>query len=45
HDVWSQTFGQTQTTVNFANAVFDALKELSNVKASEEDLKKMGVNY
>ena len=45
HDVWSQTFGQTQTTVNFANAVFGALKELSNVKASEEDLKKMGVNY
>ena len=44
-DVWSQTFGQTQTTVNFANAVFDALKELSNVKASQEDLKKMGVNY
>ena len=45
HDVWSQTFGQTQTTVNFANAVFAALKELSNVKASEEDLKKMGVHY
>ena len=45
HDVWSQTFGQTQTTVNFANAVFDALKELSNVKATKEDLKKMGVNY
>ena len=45
HDVWSQTFGQTQTTVNFANAVFGALKELSNVKASEDDLKKMGVDY
>ena len=45
HDVWSQTIGQTQPTVNFANAVFDALKELSNVKASQEDLKKMGVNY
>ena len=45
HDVWSQSFGQTQTTVNFANAVFDALKELSKVKASAEDLKKMGVNY
>ena len=45
HDVWSQSFGQTQTTVNFANAVFAALKELSNVKASQEDLKKMGVNY
>jgi small subunit ribosomal protein S5 len=44
-DVWSQSFGQTQTTVNFANAVFDALKELSKVKATEKDLKKMGVNY
>ena len=44
-DVWSQSFGQTQTTVNFANAVFNALKELSNVKATQEDLKKMGVNY
>jgi small subunit ribosomal protein S5 len=25
-DVWSQTYGQTQTTVNFANATFEALK-------------------
>ena len=38
-------FGQTQTTVNFANAIFDALKTLSAVKASEADLKKMGVKY
>ncbi len=45
HDVWSQSFGQTQTTVNFANAVFNALKTLSEVKATQEDLKKMGVNY
>ena len=44
-DVWSQSFGQTQTTVNFANAIFDALKTLSSVKASEADLKKMGVKY
>ena len=44
-DVWSQSFGQTQTTVNFANAIFDALKESSKVKASKSDLKKMGVNY
>ena len=44
-DVWSQSFGQTQTTVNFANAIFDALKTLSAVKASEADLKKMGVKY
>jgi len=42
-DVWSQTMGQTQTTINFANAVFDALKNLSKVKASKTDLKNLGV--
>ena len=42
-DVWSQTSGQTQTTINFANAVFDALKQVCKVKASNNDLKAMGV--
>ncbi|MCK9151331.1 30S ribosomal protein S5 [Methanobacterium alcaliphilum] len=42
-DVWSQTSGQTQTTVNFANATFDALKQLSKVKAQKKDLKNLGV--
>ena len=42
-DVWSQTMGQTQTTINFASAVFDALKNLSKVKASKTDLKNLGV--
>ncbi len=42
-DVWSQTMGQTQTTINFANAVFDALKHLSKVKAKKSDLKSLGV--
>lgn len=42
-DVWSQTSGQTQTTVNYANATFEALKQLSKVKASDKDLKTMGV--
>lgn len=42
-DVWSQTMGQTQTTINFANAVFDALKQLSRVKATNPDLKNLGV--
>ncbi|MGZ7208590.1 MAG: 30S ribosomal protein S5 [Methanobacterium sp.] len=42
-DVWSETRGQTQTTINFANAVFDALKNLSKVKASKLDLKNLGV--
>ena len=42
-DVWSSARGQTQTTVNFAFAVFDALKELSKVKATKGELKGMGV--
>lgn len=42
-DVWSKSSGQTQTTVNFANAIFEALKNLSKVKANEKDLKSMGV--
>jgi len=42
-DVWSNTMGQTQTTINFASAVFDALKNLSKVKASRSDLKNLGV--
>ena len=42
-DVWSQTRGQTQTTINFAGAIFDALKKLSMVKAPTKDLKKLGV--
>ncbi|MDR1722104.1 MAG: 30S ribosomal protein S5 [Methanobrevibacter sp.] len=41
HDLWSQTSGQTQTTVNFANATFEALKSLSKVKVTEKSLKKM----
>ena len=42
-DVWSQTRGQTQTTLNFAGAVFEALKHLSTVKASKSDLENLGV--
>ncbi|MCC7553458.1 MAG: 30S ribosomal protein S5 [Methanobacteriaceae archaeon] len=44
HDVWSDSSGQTQTTVNFANAIFDSLKELSKIKASDKQLKSMGVS-
>ncbi|MDD3753925.1 MAG: 30S ribosomal protein S5 [Methanobacterium sp.] len=42
-DIWSKTSGQTQTTINFAGAVFDALKKLSMVKSPTKDLKKLGV--
>ncbi|OPY24701.1 MAG: 30S ribosomal protein S5 [Methanobacterium sp. PtaU1.Bin097] len=43
HDIWSDTKGQTQTTINFAAAVFEALKQLSMVKAKKSDLKNLGV--
>ncbi|MEM4525654.1 MAG: 30S ribosomal protein S5 [Methanothermobacter sp.] len=42
-DIWSRTKGQTQTTINFAKATFNALKQLSKIKAAEKDLKKLGV--
>jgi small subunit ribosomal protein S5 len=42
-DVWSRTKGQTQTTINFANAVFNALKHLTMIKATNSDLKNLGV--
>ncbi|KUK01636.1 MAG: 30S ribosomal protein S5 [Methanobacteriales archaeon] len=42
-DVWSRTKGQTQTTINFAKATFNALKQLNKIKSTEKDLKKLGV--
>ena len=44
-DVWSQTSGQTQTTVNFANATFDALKSLNRVKITDKNLKNMAISF
>ncbi len=41
-DVWSKTRGATDTTLNFARATIDALKNTSRVKYSEEMEKKIG---
>jgi len=44
-DVWSFTSGQTRTTVNFAYAVFDALRETIKMRvlpSLEEDLQIIG---
>ncbi len=35
-DVWSQSRGQTRTRINFAQAVFNALKQLNATKLSPE---------
>lgn len=42
-DVWSKTDGQTQTTVNFANAVMDALYQTNTMSAQERDIKVIGI--
>ena len=38
-DVWSKTRGQTQTTLNFAGAIFNALKSLTSVKGNGQNSK------
>ena len=43
-DAWSNVKGNTQTTLNFAMAVFDALKKTNAVQASKEDLDTLGVS-
>ncbi len=42
-DAWSKTDGQTQTTVNFANAVMDALYQTNTMSAQERDIKAIGI--
>ncbi len=42
-DVWSFSRGQTQTTVNFAKAVFGALKQTTVVSIQESAAKQIGI--
>jgi small subunit ribosomal protein S5 len=42
-DVWSFTEGQTQTTVNFAKAVFNALKQTTTTSVQEGAARQIGV--
>ncbi|AAL81928.1 30S ribosomal protein S5 [Pyrococcus furiosus DSM 3638] len=42
-DVWSQTFGETRTTVNFAKAVFNALYNTNRVAISPEMIERYGI--
>ena len=42
-DVWSSSRGQTQTTVNFAKAVFEALKQTNTTSIQESSLKQIGI--
>ena len=40
-DVWSRAKGQTRTTMNYASATFDALKQLNLVKMSEDQMNRL----
>ncbi len=42
-DVWSQSFGETRTTVNFAKAVFDALYNTNRVAIKPDMIEKYGI--
>lgn len=44
-DVWGKSFGDTDTRVNLANAIFDALKKLSSTRMMEQFKKTAGVVY
>lgn len=42
-DAWSKTKGQTQSTINFAKATFDALGQTSRIKITEAQSKSLGI--
>ncbi len=42
-DVWSFTQGQTQTTVNFAKAVFAALNQTTETSIQESSMRQIGI--
>lgn len=42
-DCWAFTKGQTQTTVNYAKAVFNALEKNIEMRVSSEEIKNVGI--
>lgn len=42
-DLWATTRGQTQTTVNYAKAVFNALMNLSKMRINERQIEKFRI--
>ncbi len=43
HDCWAFTRGQTQTVVNYAKAVFDALKQNAETRITESEIKNINI--
>lgn len=42
-DIWTFATGTTRTTINYAKAVYDALKRSSEIRLTEEEIKKLNV--
>ncbi len=42
-DIWSQAFGQTQTTLNLAKAVFNSLRNLNKMSYQDRHVKRIGI--
>ena len=42
-DCWAFTVGKTKTTVNYAKAVFNALKENATMRIMENEIRKIGI--
>ncbi|MBH32872.1 MAG: 30S ribosomal protein S5 [Euryarchaeota archaeon] len=44
-DVWSSTAGQTRTTINFAQATFNALKQLNRTRIGDQDKHRLHITH
>ena len=42
-DVWSRSKGQTRTTINFAKATFNALKQLNQHRVTQRDQETLNI--
>jgi len=42
-DVWSRSYGQTQTTLNFARAIFDALMKINDMSVQNRHIERIGI--
>ena len=42
-DVWSSSKGQTRTTINFAQATFNALKQLNAHRVSNDQASRLNI--
>ena len=42
-DIWAFTRGTTRTTVNYAQAVYNALKKNAEVRLTEDEIKRLNI--